>query len=57
MCFVIFAVIGALAVSLWLHGHLVYAALSGAISLLFLGFALRKIVKNAPCLFGKRKEC
>jgi hypothetical protein len=57
MCFVIFAVIGALAVSLWMHGHLLYAAAAGVVSLTFLVFSVRKMVKNGPCLFGKRKDC
>ena len=57
MCFVIFAVVGALAVSLWMHGHLIYAAVSGLVALAFLVFSVRKIIKNGPCLFGKRKDC
>jgi hypothetical protein len=57
MCFVIFAVIGALSVSLWMHGHLLYAALSGILSLTFLFFSVRKMIRNWPCLFGKRKDC
>jgi hypothetical protein len=57
MCFVVFAVIGALAVSLWMHGQLLYAALLGILSLTFLIFSVRKLIRNGPCLFGKRKEC
>jgi len=57
MCFVIFAVVGALAVSLWMHGHLIYAAVSGLVALTFLAFSVRKMIKNGPCLFGKRKDC
>jgi hypothetical protein len=57
MCFVIFAVIGALAVSLWMHGHLLYAVFSGILSMTFLFFSVRKMIKNGPCLFGKRKDC
>ena len=57
MCFVIFALIGALAVSLWLHGQLLYAAAAGAVSLTFLFFSVRKMIKKGPCLFGKRKDC
>jgi len=57
MCFVIFAVLGAFAVSLWMHGSLLYAALSGLLSLAFLFFSVRKMIKNGPCLFGKSKEC
>ncbi|WP_345970419.1 hypothetical protein WCX72_01235 [Sulfurimonas sp. HSL1-6] len=40
MCFVVFIVVGAFAVSL-----------------LFLFFSVRKIIKNGPCLFGKRRDC
>ena len=57
MCFVVFVIIGAFGVSLWLHGHLLYAAAAGAVSLTFLFFSVRKLVKNGPCLFGKRKNC
>ena len=57
MCFVIFAVVGAMAVSLWMHGHLLYAAASGVASIVFLAFSVRKMIKNGPCLFGKRKDC
>ena len=57
MCFVIFMAIGAFAVSLWMHGDLLYAALSGSISLVFLFFFTRKMIKNGPCIFGKRKDC
>ena len=57
MCFVIFMAIGAFAVSLWMHGDLLYAALSGSIALVFLFFFSRKMIKNGPCIFGKRKDC
>lgn len=57
MCFVIFAVMGAFAVSLWLHGSLLYAALLGLAASFFLFFSVRKMIKNGPCLFGKRKDC
>ncbi|WP_345988895.1 hypothetical protein WCX18_01320 [Sulfurimonas sp. HSL1-2] len=57
MCFVVFIVIGAFALSLWTHGQLLYAAAAGAVSLFFLFFSIRKIIKNGPCLFGKRRDC
>lgn len=57
MCFVIFVVIGAFAVSLWLHGNHLYGAVTGGIALTFLFFSVRKMIKNGPCLFGKRKDC
>lgn len=57
MCFVIFMAVGAFAVSLWLHGNLLYAALSGAVALVFLFFFIRKMVKNGPCIFGGRNDC
>ncbi|WP_345972845.1 hypothetical protein [Sulfurimonas diazotrophicus] len=57
MCFVVFIVVGAFAVSLWMHGQLLYGAAAGAVSLLFLFFSVRKIIKNGPCLFGKRRDC
>jgi len=57
MCFVVFVVIGALGVSLWMHGQLLYAAAAGSVSAVFLFFSIRKMVKNGPCLFGKRKDC
>jgi hypothetical protein len=57
MCFVVFIVVGAFAVSLWTHGQLLYSAAAGTVSLFFLFFSVRKIIKNGPCLFGKRKDC
>jgi len=57
MCFVITVVIGALAVSLWMHAQPLYAAVTGAVALTSLFFSARKIVKNGPCLFGKRRDC
>ncbi len=57
MCFVIFLLIGALAVSLWMHGQLLYAAAAGSVSAVLLFFSIRKMIKNGPCLFGKRKDC
>ncbi|MHC3993492.1 hypothetical protein ACXWTF_01565 [Thiomicrolovo sp. ZZH C-3] len=57
MCFVVFIVLGAFAVSLLTHGQLLYGAAAGAVSLFFLFFSVRKLIKNGPCLFGKRKDC
>ncbi|MBD3800587.1 MAG: hypothetical protein IE886_03880 [Campylobacterales bacterium] len=57
MCFVVFVVVGAFALSLKTHGQLLYSAAAGSVSLFFLFFSVRKIIKNGPCLFGKRKEC
>jgi len=57
MCFVVFAVLGAFSVALWMHGRPLYAAVAGVVSLTFLFFSIRKMLKNAPCLFGKRDEC
>lgn len=57
MCFAVTLVLGAFAVALWLQGAQAYAAVSGSIALLFLLLTLRKIVKNAPCLFGRRRDC
>jgi hypothetical protein len=57
MCFVIFMAVGAFAVSLWLHGNLLYGALAGSVALVFLFFFIRKLVKNGPCIFGNKKGC
>ncbi len=57
MCFVVFMAIGAFAVSLWMHGNLLYAAAAGAVSLVFLFFFARKMIKNGPCLFGNKENC
>lgn len=57
MCFVIFAVLGAFSIALWMHANLFYAALTGAVSIVFLLFFVRKMVKNGPCIFGKRRDC
>ena len=57
MCFVVFMAIGAFAITLWMHGNVLYAALAGAVSLLFLVFFIRKMVRNAPCLFGGKEDC
>jgi len=57
MCFVVFMAIGAFAISLYLHGNLPYALIAGAVSAVFLFFFVRKLRKNAPCLFGDGSDC
>lgn len=57
MCFVIFMGVGGFAVALWMHGHVLYAAAAGTVSAIFFLFFVKKMVKNAPCIFGKRRDC
>ena len=57
MCFVIALVLGAFSVALWQQGIQLYAILTGIVAVAALLLTLRKIVKNAPCLFGTKRDC
>jgi hypothetical protein len=57
MCFVLTLILLFAAFSFFTKGLIIQALMSGALALIALFFFIRKLIKNAPCIFGKDRDC
>ena len=57
MCFILTILFVVATVAFYMQGMMLQAILSGVLAFIALFFLIRKLVKNAPCIFGGRRDC
>lgn len=57
MCFVLTLILLFAAFTFFSKGLMIQALMSGTLALIALFIFTRKLIKNAPCIFGKARDC
>ncbi|HEX5329041.1 hypothetical protein [Sulfuricurvum sp.] len=57
MCFILTLVFLFAAFTFFSKGLMIQGLISGMIAAFALFFFIRKLLKNAPCIFGKDRDC
>lgn len=57
MCIIFIVITGFLSISFFLQGDLILAIINSIIFVILSFFFMKNLIKNGPCLFGKRSDC